>query len=63
MKDENMKTLYTSMMPDAKKGRPSAEQEELVTQYQSCIQKQCDHEEHLTFCCRLKTEDLRRKSP
>ena len=61
--DENMKAFYTSMVPVAKKGWPSAEQEELVTRYQSCIQKKCGHEERLTCCYRVKREDLRRRCP
>ena len=44
---ENMKAFYRAMVPVAKKGRPTAEQEELATRYQSCIRKLCDHEERV----------------
>ena len=50
------------MVPVAKKGRPTAEQEELATRYQSCIRKLCDHEERVASLLASRKRRLTHKS-
>ncbi|OLP81486.1 hypothetical protein AK812_SmicGene16705 [Symbiodinium microadriaticum] len=44
MNMDTMKAFYKSMMPASKKGRRTAEQEELMQTYQDLLQKLVDHE-------------------
>ena len=44
MNMDTMKAFYKSMMPASKKGRRTAEQEELMQTYQDLLQKLEDHE-------------------
>ena len=48
MNMDNMKAFYKSMLPVSKKGRPSAEQEEVRSTYQNLLRKLEDHERSLT---------------
>ncbi|CAE7836607.1 unnamed protein product [Symbiodinium sp. CCMP2592] len=47
MNAENLKIYYQSMMPAARKGRRTLEQDEVLTKYQKIIQKLEDHEDSI----------------
>lgn len=58
---ETMKKLYTSLMPPSRKGRRTAEQDEIRAKYQTILRKLDDHEQALQKLVVTKQRRLREK--